>query len=59
MTQEPVSCLGPERGPRDGDTAGGQVLAELFGGKAHAQWRALYAGAFDWGGDIGRDVIVD
>ena len=33
------------------------TLAELFAGKTPAKWRAAYAGAFDWGPDIGREAV--
>jgi antitoxin MazE len=33
------------------------TLEELFGGKSPEEWRADYAGAFDWGPDIGREVV--
>lgn len=35
------------------------TLAELFRGKSAAEWRADYAGAFDWGPDVGREVIEE
>ncbi|MGH7102093.1 MAG: AbrB/MazE/SpoVT family DNA-binding domain-containing protein [Acetobacteraceae bacterium] len=35
------------------------TLAELFRGKSAAEWRAAYAGAFDWGPDVGREVIEE
>jgi antitoxin MazE len=31
------------------------TVEELFRGKTARQWRALYAGAYDWGADIGRE----
>ena len=39
------------------DADGRITLAELFRGKTAAECRALYAGAFDWGPDVGREVI--
>jgi hypothetical protein len=36
-----------------------RALAELFRGKSPAEWRTEYAGAFDWGKDIGREAIED
>jgi antitoxin MazE len=30
---------------------------ELFKGKSSKRWRAEYAGAFDWGPDVGREAI--
>jgi antitoxin component of MazEF toxin-antitoxin module len=35
------------------------TLEELFRGKSPAQWRAAYAGAFDWGADVGREVVEE
>ena len=35
------------------------TLEELFRGKSPRQWRAAYAGAFDWGPDVGREVIEE
>ena len=34
-------------------------LAELFKGKTPAEWRAEYAGAFDWGPDVGREIVEE
>jgi antitoxin MazE len=34
-------------------------LAELFEGKSPEEWRAAYAGAFDWGPDVGREVVEE
>ena len=33
------------------------TLAELFRGRSAAEWRADYAGAFDWGPDVGRETV--
>jgi antitoxin component of MazEF toxin-antitoxin module len=33
------------------------ALDELFSGKTAAQWRAEYARAFDWGPELGREVV--
>jgi len=33
------------------------TLTELFQGKTAEQWRAAYAGASDWGPDVGREVV--
>jgi len=33
--------------------------AELFAGKSAAAWRAEYAGAYDWGDDIGREIVAE
>jgi antitoxin MazE len=35
------------------------TLAELFAGKSPEEWRADYAGAFDWGPDVGREVVEE
>ena len=32
-------------------------MEELFAGKTPEEWRALYAGAYDWGSDVGREII--
>ena len=49
---------------RDGDiiirrAAPRFTLEELFKGKSPKQWRAAYAGAFDWGADIGREIVEE
>ena len=35
------------------------TLEELFSGRSPAEWRAEYAGSFDWGPDVGREIIGD
>ena len=35
------------------------TLEELFRGKSPEEWRAAYAGAFDWGPDVGREVVEE
>lgn len=35
------------------------TLEELFRGKTPKQWRAAYAGAFDWGPDVGREIVEE
>ena len=35
------------------------TLEELFRGKSPKEWRADYAGAFDWGPDIGREAVEE
>ncbi len=35
------------------------TLEELFRGKSPQEWRAAYAGAFDWGPDVGREAIEE
>lgn len=32
-------------------------LEDLFRGRSADEWRADYAGAYDWGADIGREEI--
>ncbi len=33
------------------------TLEDMFAGKTAAEWRALYAGSYDWGPDVGRELI--
>ena len=33
------------------------TLAQLFAGRAPQDWRADYRGAFDWGPDVGREIL--
>ena len=35
------------------------TLAELFEGKSAEEWREAYAGAFDWGPDVGREIVEE
>ena len=35
------------------------TLDELFRGKSPEEWRAAYAGAFDWGPDVGREAVEE
>jgi len=35
------------------------TLEELFRGKTPAEWRTLYADAYDWGPDVGREVVEE
>lgn len=35
------------------------TLEELFAGRSAASWRAEFAGAFDWGEDVGREVVEE
>lgn len=35
------------------------TLEELFEGKSPKQWRAAYAGAFDWGPEVGREIVEE
>ena len=34
-------------------------LEELFAGRSSDEWRTIYAGAFDWGPDIGREIVEE
>ena len=49
-------------GTRDGDIVIRRLmapvsLAELFKGRSAQEWRDAYAGAFDWGPDVGREIV--
>jgi antitoxin MazE len=35
------------------------TLEALFAGKSPAEWRAIYAGAYDWGPDIGKEITEE
>lgn len=35
------------------------TLEELFRGKSPEEWRPTYAGAFDWGPDVGSEVVEE
>jgi antitoxin MazE len=35
------------------------TLEGLFQGKSPEEWRAAYAAAFDWGPDVGREVVEE
>jgi antitoxin MazE len=35
------------------------TLDELFRGRSPKAWRAAYASAYDWGEDVGREVIEE
>ena len=35
------------------------TLEALFRGKSPQEWRAVYAGAFDWGPDVGREAVEE
>jgi antitoxin MazE len=66
--------IADELGLREGDrleidTNGDQIvirrpkpehtLEEMFSGKSPEQWRAMYAGSYDWGPDVGRETIEE
>ncbi len=49
---------------RDGEivirrSASHLALEGLFHGKTPEQWRATYADAFDWGADVGGEVVKE
>lgn len=35
------------------------TVAELFRGKSPDEWRAAYKGAFEWGPEVGREVVEE
>jgi antitoxin MazE len=35
------------------------TLEDLFQGKNPEEWRAIYAEAYDWGPDVGRELIEE
>jgi len=35
------------------------VLLDLFQGRSPDEWRAEYAGAYDWGPDKGREIVPE
>ena len=35
------------------------TLDALFDGKSPAEWRAIYAGSYEWGPDRGREIVED
>ncbi|MGO9606385.1 MAG: AbrB/MazE/SpoVT family DNA-binding domain-containing protein [Candidatus Binataceae bacterium] len=35
------------------------TLEELFRGKSPKTWRAIYAKAFCWGPDVGREIVEE
>jgi antitoxin component of MazEF toxin-antitoxin module len=35
------------------------TLEDLFRGRSPKAWRAAYAGAFEWGDDVGREVVEE
>jgi len=35
------------------------TLEDLFAGKSAKQWRAAYAEVFDWGPEVGREVVEE
>jgi antitoxin MazE len=35
------------------------TLEELFTGRSPEEWRSLYAGAYEWGPDVGREIVEE
>jgi antitoxin MazE len=33
------------------------TMEDMFAGKSPAEWRAMYADAYDWGPDVGQEII--
>lgn len=33
------------------------TIEDMFRGKDAAEWREIYAGAYDWGPDLGRESV--
>ncbi len=33
------------------------TLDEMFAGKSDAEWRGLYGDAYDWGADLGHEIV--
>jgi antitoxin MazE len=34
-------------------------VKELFRGRTPGEWRAEYAGAYNWGPDVGREIVEE
>ena len=34
-------------------------LADLFAGKSPDEWRTIYADAYDWGQDVGQEIVEE
>ena len=34
-------------------------IRDLFAGKSPGEWRAIYADAYDWGPDLGREIVEE
>jgi antitoxin MazE len=48
--------------PKDGElvirrTVPRVSLKQLFDGRTSEEWRAEYAGTFDWGPELGREIV--
>ena len=70
LPSEIVTATGLRSGERlEIDTHDGEIiihravprftLEELFRGKTPEEWRAAYTDAFDWGPDVGREVVEE
>ena len=70
LPSEIVTATGIHSGERlDIETHDGEIiirravprftLGELFRGKTPEEWRGAYASAFDWGPDVGREVVEE
>jgi antitoxin MazE len=70
LPHEIASELGLREGERvEIQAASGQIvilratphydLDELFAGKSTQEWRAMYADAYDWGPDVGREIVEE
>jgi antitoxin MazE len=35
------------------------TLEAMFAGRSTAEWRAIYADSYDWGPDVGREIIEE
>jgi antitoxin MazE len=35
------------------------TLEAMFAGKSPSEWQALYADAYDWGPDVGREIMEE
>lgn len=35
------------------------TLEEMFAGKSPADWRAIYTDSYNWGPDVGREIIEE
>ncbi len=35
------------------------TLEELFHGRSPQEWRAAYTGAFNWGSDVGQEIVEE
>jgi hypothetical protein len=54
-----ASAKGLAVDPTSRRTATRKALKRLFRGKSPQEWRAEYAGAYDRGQNVGREVIRD